>query len=111
MRNYVQSSEKLLVTAPYAVGSGAGCLVGSLFGVAEGSAASGAQVNLVLDGVVDLAKLAGTAWTVGTRIYWDDTAKNCTVVVGTNKLAGVAAAAAAAGDTVGRVLLSRGYTI
>ena len=111
MKNFVQTSEKLLVTAPYAVASGVGCLVGSLFGVAEGAAASGAQVNLVLDGVVDLAKLAGTAWTVGAKVYWDDTAKNCTLVSSTNKLVGVAAAAAQSADVAGRVLLSRGYTI
>lgn len=110
MKNYVQSSEKLLVTAPYTVASGAGCLVGSLFGVAEGAAASGAQVNLVLDGVVDLAKATG-AWTVGQKLYWDDTAKNCTTTASTNKQAGVAAAAALSGDAVGRVLLGRGYTI
>jgi predicted RecA/RadA family phage recombinase len=111
MKTYVQDDEKLLVIAPYAVAGGAGCLVGSLFGVAESTAASGASVNLVLRGVFDLVKLAGTAWTVGAKVYWDDSAKNCTLVVGANKQAGVVAAAAISGAVVGRVLLSTAYTI
>lgn len=111
MRNFVQSSEKLVVTAPYTVASGAGCLVGSLFGVAESAAASGAQVNLVLDGVVDLAKATAQAWTAGARLYWDDTAKNVTTTVSTNKLIGVATQTQLTSDAVGRVLLTKAFTL
>lgn len=111
MKNYVQPGDTLTLTAPYAVASGAGLLVGSIFGVATAAAASGAAVEAAVTGVFDLAKATGAAWTVGARIYWDDTAKNCTTTASTNKLIGVAVAAAASGDTVGRVRLSGAFTL
>lgn len=111
MKNYVQPGDTLTLTAPYAVASGAGLLVGSIFGVATAAAASGDTVEAAVAGVFDLAKATGAAWTVGARIYWDDTAKNCTTTASTNKLIGVAVAAAASGDTVGRVRLSGAFTL
>lgn len=110
-KNYVQDGDKLVVVAPYALASGAGALVGSLFGVAENAAAISGNVNLVLSGVHTLAKATGVAWTVGLRLYWDDAAKNVTTVAAANKLIGVAAAAALSGATTGNVLLSGAYTI
>lgn len=111
MKNYVQRGDTLTLIAPYTVVSGAGMLVGSLFAVAQTAAASGAAVEGDIDGVYDLVKLAGTAWTQGARIYWDDTAKNCTVVSSTNKLIGVATQAALSADVVGRVYLTAAFTI
>jgi len=111
MKNYVQPGATLTLTAPYAVASGAGLLVGSVFGVATGTAALGAPVEAQLRGVFDLAKTAGQAWTQGAKLYWDDTAKAVTTTVGTNKLIGVAAQAQAAGDVIGRVLLTAAFTI
>lgn len=105
MRNYVQDEDKLVVIAPYAVTSGQGLQVGGLFGVAEGTAAISTSVNAVITGVFDLTKLAGTAWTVGAPIYWDNAARHATVVVGSNKLIGYAAQAQLSGDTVGRVIV------
>lgn len=111
MKNYVQKGDTIALTAPYAVTSGAGLLVGSIFGVAETAAALGATVEAALVGVFDLAKATGAAWTQGQKIYWDDTAKVCTGTVGTNKLVGVAVLAAASGDAVGRVRLTAAFTI
>lgn len=111
MKNYVQPGDTLTLTAPYAVASGAGLLVGSIFGVATAAAAISTPVEAAVTGVFDLAKATGAAWTVGARIYWDDTAKNCTTTASTNKLIGVAVAAAASGDTVGRVRLSGAFTL
>lgn len=111
MKNFIQDGDTITVVAPYAVASGAGCLVGSLFGVAVSDALINAEVEIKTTGVFDMAKATGAAWTVGARIYWDDTAKNCTTTVGTNKLIGVATAAAASGDTVGRVRLSGAFTL
>lgn len=111
MKNFIQDGDTITVVAPYAVASGAGCLVGSLFGVAVSDALINAEVEIKTTGVFDMAKATGAAWTVGARIYWDDTAKNCTTTVGTNKLIGVATAAAASGDTVGRVRLTGAFTL
>lgn len=105
--NFVKEGDTLAVTAPYAVASGAGALVGSLFGVAVNSAENAAEVVLALEGVFTLAKASG-AWTVGAKLYWDDTNKNVTTTASGNTLIGRAAAAAASGDTTGNVLLTRG---
>jgi predicted RecA/RadA family phage recombinase len=111
MKNYVQEGDVLTVTAPYAVASGAGVLVGSLFGVASATAASGAEVEIKTTGVFDLPKATGAAWTVGQRLYWDDAAKNLTGTASTNKLVAVALSASASGDTVGRARLTAAFTL
>jgi predicted RecA/RadA family phage recombinase len=113
MKNFVQPGHTMTVAAPYAVASGAGCLVGSLFGVASAAASSGADVEIVTEGVFDLVKAGSQAWTVGARIYWDDTANVCTTTAASNKLIGVAAAAvgSGAGETIGRVRLTAAFTL
>jgi predicted RecA/RadA family phage recombinase len=113
MKNFVQPGQTLTVTAPYNVASGAGVLVGSLFGVATAAALLNAQVEIETEGVFDLVKVGSQAWSVGARVYWDDTAKNCTTTASTNKLIGVAVAAvgSGAGETVGRVRLTAAFTL
>ena len=111
MKNYVQPGSTLTLTAPYAVTSGDGLLVGSIFGVAAGDAASGATVEATLTGVFDITKIGSQAWAVGTKVYWDDTNKRCTTVATDNTLIGVAveAVAGGAGDTIGRVRLNGSF--
>jgi len=113
MKNYVQEGRQVTVPAPATVVAGTGVLVGSLFGVAVHGAASGADVEIVTEGVFDLVKTGSQAWTVGARIYWDDTAKACTTTASTNKLIGVALAAtgSGAGETIGRVRLGGAFTL
>jgi predicted RecA/RadA family phage recombinase len=113
MKNYIQPGDTLTLVAPYAVASGAGLLVGSIFGVAVATAAISTPVEAVTMGVFDLAKAGSQAWAVGARIYWDDTAKNCTTTASTNKLIGVAVAAvgSGAGETIGRVRLTGAFTL
>ena len=111
MKNYVQDGDTDTLPAPYAVTSGQGVLIGAMFGVAARDAANGAEVELNLVGVFDLPKAASQAWTVGQRIYWDNTAKNTTNVVGTNTLIGVATipVGGTAGETTGRVRLNGSF--
>ena len=58
MKNYVQAGVVITLLAPYALASGDGVLVGSLFGVATTSAANGFPVEVRREGVVDLPALA-----------------------------------------------------
>lgn len=115
MKNYIQGGDTVTLTAPYAVTSGQGALVGSIFGVATGDIANAAVGEFKTTGVFDLTKAASQAWTVGVRIYWDDAAKVCTTAAaaGANKLIGVAlvAVGSGAGETIGRVRLSAAFTI
>lgn len=105
MKNFVQCGDVVTVTAPYAVASGAGCLVGSLFGVATTTAAISTAVEIKTEGVFDLTTMSTDTPSVGTKAYWDDTNKRLTTTVGTNVLVGVFVAAKTSGPTVGRVRL------
>ncbi|QQA43951.1 DUF2190 family protein [Pelagovum pacificum] len=113
MKNYVQPGVNLTLAAPYDVASGAGVLVGSIFGVAALTADSGDDVTIVTEGVFDLAKVSAQAWTVGARIFWDDSTKLATTTAasGANKLIGVATAAAANPSDTGQVRLSAAFTL
>lgn len=111
MKNYVQPGNTITLTAPYAVASGDGLLVGSVFGVAAGDAANAETVEAALIGVFDLKKVASQAWAVGDKIYWDNTAKVATKTASGNTAIGVAVEAVGGGasDTIGRVRLNGSF--
>ncbi len=109
MKNTIQRGEILTLAAPYDVASGAGLLVGAIFGVATSAALSGEPVETVVCGVHELAKASAQAWTVGAKVYWDDTAKLCTTVNTSNTLIGVATAAAANPSATGNVRLNGSF--
>ena len=67
MKNYVQPGNTITLAAPYAVTSGDGLLVGSIFGVAAGDAANAETVEVALTGVFDLKNVASQAWSQATR--------------------------------------------
>lgn len=106
MKNFVQPGEAITVPAPAAVKSGDLVVVGSLFGVAETDADSGADVVLNTSGVFTLGKVSAQAWTVGAKIYWDGTAANATTAASGNTLIGHAVSAAANPSDTGNVRLS-----
>ena len=111
MKNYVQPGNTITLTAPYAVASGDGLLVGSIFGISAGAAALGEPVETALVGIFDITKVGSQAWTIGAKVYWDNTAKVCTTTVGTNTLIGVAvkAVGGTAGETTGTVRLNGSF--
>lgn len=115
MKNFVRHDGSVTCTAPYDVSSGGGALIGTMFGVAAVDIANGAQGEFDIEGVFDLAKATGQAWTEGAAIYWDNTNKNCTTTSSGNTKIGVAVfntstgAMAASGDTVGRVRLNGSF--
>ena len=61
MKNFVQPGNTITLTAPYAVASGDGLLVGSIFGIAAGAAAIGEPVETALVGVFDITKVGRVA--------------------------------------------------
>lgn len=105
MKNFKQPGDMVTVAAPANVASGAGVLVGSLFGIATNTALSGADVEIKRTGVFEHAKNSAEAWTVGAKVYWDDTNKVLTTTATSNTLVGVAAAVAANPSALGTVLL------
>lgn len=105
MKNFVQVGATLALIAPRAVASGEGFLVGTMFAVAQHTAAISATVEGARLGVFTLTKVSAQAWTQGAAIYWDNTAFNCTTTVGSNTLIGYAAEAAVNPSAVGTVVL------
>ena len=107
MKIYVNDGNIVTLTAPRALASGDGALVGALFGVAQTDAEDGATVALVLTGVMTLTKVTSQSWTAGTtKVYWDDANHLCTSTASGNKLIGVAVSGAASGTTTGDVRLN-----
>lgn len=104
MKNYIQPGNTLTIPAPAGgVVSGAVVISGSLIGVAAADATEGDDVALATEGVYELAKTSAQAWTLGAKIYWDETNSVATTVDTDNTLIGIAAAAAANPSAVGLV--------
>ncbi len=101
-KNYIQPGETITVAAPATTTSGSLVVVGSLIGVAELDAASGADVQIATEGVFSLPKVTTDVVTQGDKLYWDSVAGKLTVTPGTNSkpLVGFARAAAGNGVTV-----------
>jgi predicted RecA/RadA family phage recombinase len=104
-KNFVAPGHSTTVTAPYALTSGQGALVGALFGVAQHDAANAAQVVLGLEGIYDLTKEPSLAITAGARVFWDNTNRRVTTTATSNFPIGIAVVAAAGADATARVRL------
>ena len=107
MKNWIQPGDVIdLPAAPYALSSGDGCLQGQLFGVAVADAANGAAVSIRITGVALLKKLSTEVWTVGQKLYWDNTNKQVTGTATGNTFIGHATKAAVNPSTTGNVRLT-----
>jgi predicted RecA/RadA family phage recombinase len=108
MNNYLKPGRTMTFTAPGGgVVSGALVRIGTLVVIATATVAAGLPFEGVAEGVFTLPKIAGVAWTEGAALYHDSTANNIgTVVSATTMRVGVAAVAAASGDTSGVVRLN-----
>lgn len=107
-QNYILPGDILPVVAPsggYATEQVV--KVGSMVGIALGSAVQGATCEVALTGVWQVAKATGTAWAIGDKLYWDAAASKFTPTSTGNTAAGYAFAVAAAGATTGQILLKQ----
>lgn len=104
--NYSHEGETMTLVAPYDRTSGQGAKVGSIFGVALVDVLSGASASFATEGVWTLTKVSAQAWTLGEKLYWDDSAKNVTSTSSGNHAIGVAAAVADNPSSTGSVRLN-----
>jgi predicted RecA/RadA family phage recombinase len=105
-RNYIQPGAVLTMPAPSGgVLAGAPVLIGTLFGVAQGDAAEGQDVEVLTEGVVELAKATPLAIALGDRLFWNTTDNALDKTATAQVCVGVAVAAAASADTVVRIKL------
>lgn len=86
-------------------------VIGNEVAVLKGDVAASADVAATRVGVVEYARVTGggTAWSKWDAIYFDSTANKLTKVAAGNTYAGLAYAATADGDALGRVLLNAGF--
>ena len=102
-KNFVQEGECITITASAQVASGDFVVQGNLGGVAVHDAESGDDLTICLEGVYELPKATGTAWTQGDLVYWDGS--KFTKTASGNTKFGAAAADAVSGASVGLVRL------
>lgn len=115
-KNYIQEGDTIPFPAPYAVASGAGALIGSVFGVSLAILAANEVGQFSLVGVWQLPKATGAAASLGAKAYWNDTNKNVTASASGNTLIGVFVPATpaqttayASGDTLANVRLNGAF--
>ena len=107
MKTFIQPGDSLTVSAPYAVTSGQGVLIGALFGIAAYDAAISTTVEIQTEGVFDVTKEPSLAITAGARVYWDNTNRRITTTATGNYPVGIATLAALAADATVRVWTER----
>lgn len=105
-KNYVKEGDVLDLAAPYAVSSGDGAQVGSVFGVAVCDLANGATGPFARCGVFDLTALSTAVGAQGAKVYWDNANKRVDTDGTVGILIGVLEDAKANGDTTARVVLN-----
>lgn len=110
MLNKVQKSKSIQTVVPNTVKAGDLVILGDLKGVAVTDSDGVEPIVVELTGVFTLPKAtgAGTALTVGGKVYYDDDDDVVTAVATDNTEIGVAFAAAAVGDTTAVVALKNG---
>jgi predicted RecA/RadA family phage recombinase len=108
--NYIHEGDVLDLTAPYAVSSGDGAQVGSIFGVAINDLANGVAGPFARCGVFDLTALSTATGSQGVKAYWDDTNKRVDTDGTVGILIGVLEVAKVNGDTTARVVLNEAVT-
>lgn len=107
MNNKIKSGSRLTLTAPAGgVTSGVPVRIGRLVVVPVASVAATLPFEGDVEGEFTVPKVAGVAWTEGQLIYWVNATTNFGTVSTGNQLVGAASAAAASGDTTGRVRLN-----
>lgn len=104
--NYVQEGEVLDLAAPYAVASGAGALIGSVFGVALTTLANSAIGPFARSGVFDLTALSTATGAVGAKVYWDDSNKRVDTNSTVGMLIGALTVAKLNAETTARVTVN-----
>lgn len=100
-----------------AVASGKGILIGAMVGnvislqrndqtvFKNQASAEGDVAEVSLSGVYTMEKTTGEAWTIGAKVYWNNTTKKFTTTASGNTFGGYAFAAALSAATFGDVLL------
>ena len=108
MKNFVKPGKCIKWTNDTGadIPSGQAVTIGARVFVATGVIKVGAEGEVLTEGVVRLAKVAGVALAIGADAYWDNAAKNVTNVAAGNTLMGFVAESELAASTSVEVKLN-----
>lgn len=107
-RAYVQDGATMDFTTVGAVANGEVLEFTNAIGVALAAASgAGAVIPVAMEGVFSLTKVAGVAFTVGQKVYWD-AANNRLFATNTGIAVGIVWAPAASADTAALVRINFG---
>jgi len=110
MKNYVQQGAILDHTAASAITGGDPVVMGDSVGIAVGDIDSGGGGSVAVEGVYQVTKASGTAWTQGDALDYDASAgafdKDISGASGDVTGCAIAAADATSGATSGKVKLT-----
>lgn len=115
-RTFQRPGLTLTHTAAGAISAGDVVVMGDIIGIALGDAATGETVEVSVEGVHLVPKVAGTAWGQGAKVDYDASAASgagsfdigVTAASGDVEDCGVAALAAGSADTTGYLKLTPG---
>lgn len=111
MRNKVQNGKTIAYTVPSGVTIASGDLVvlDSMVGVAITGGTEGQSIELELEGVFNIPKTTGVAFTLGAKLYWVSGTKKLTNTdnSGANAYVGAAFLAAGSAATVAELKLAQ----
>jgi len=112
MKNFLQLGQVLTYAEPSngtKRNSGDVVKVGDSVGIAVTDIQTGGEGELLMDGVVSVDKVSGSAWSLGDKLDWDASnnafGKGITSATGDVLGCAIAAQSAASGDTSGYVKL------
>lgn len=107
-KNYIGEGDVLDLVAPYAVASGDGAQIGSIFGVAINALALSETGPFARCGVFELTALSTATGAQGAKVYWDNSNKHCDADSTVGMLIGALATAKTNGQTTAIVVLNEG---
>lgn len=108
MRNFIQPGHTLTIEAPANTLSGDVVIVGELVGIAYSNAAEGGPLDVAVEGVFELPKVAADAFSVGDAVYYVAATKLATADDNTSANDRIGVAVAAAGATTATVRVKIG---
>jgi predicted RecA/RadA family phage recombinase len=103
--NYVNEGDVLPLIAPRALNPDDIVIVGKIVGLAAAAAASGAQVQVIVEGHVDVKKTAGNTYNPGDVVHADPATFLASTAAGGTVTVGYCTRAALAGDATVRTKL------
>jgi len=108
MENFVQQGSRLtyLNGTSVDIDSGDVVLLTNRIGIAVVDIEADDSGEVQIEGVFELTKTTGQAWTVGQQLYWDATNSAVTTTAGANQAAGVAAEIVASATATGNVKIN-----